>query len=109
VEPPVPDFVPICRSTIWTCQAQQLPRSRCRAVEHQVPHRRQLVQQLAEPQLVGLVHGDEQQLVVGGRVGLGDLLGQQLGQPQVAAVGEQAAFLAEPAAGGGHAGPSGAK
>ena len=34
-----------------------------------------------------------------GRHDLRDLLGQQLGQAQVAAVGQQAAFLAEAAAG----------
>src|SRR5262249_47395338 len=78
---------------------QQLPGPPGLARRHRVPGRGQLVQQLLEPELVGLVHGDEQQLVVGGRDHLGHLLGQQLRQPQVAAVGQPTALLAEAAAG----------
>ena len=54
-----------------------------------------LVQQLLEPQLVDLVDGDEQQLVVRRRVGLEVLGVEQLRQPQVAAVGQLGALLAE--------------
>ena len=73
-------------------------RSRCRD-RHNSPPRiesrggLELVQQLLEPQLVRLMHGDEQQLVVGRRIRLRHLLVEQIGQPQVAAVGEDAAFL----------------
>src|SRR6185437_5552827 len=86
--------------------AQQLPRPPQLVLGHQVPNGGQLVQELLEPQLVGLVGGDEQQLVVSRRNHLRDLLSQQLGQPQVAAVGEQAAFLAEASAGAHAAGHS---
>src|ERR1022692_4925273 len=55
------------------------------------------MQQLLEPQLVDLMHSDEQQLVVGRRGDQRHLLTQQLGQPQVPVVGEAAAFLAETA------------
>ena len=51
------------------------------------------MQDLLEPQLVDLVDDDEEQLVVGSR--LGALQPEQLGQGQVAAVAEPPAFLAE--------------
>ena len=75
-------------------------RSRCEAHhrsprEHRVPRRGEVVQQLLEPQLVDLVDGDEQQLVVGRRVGLGTLARQQPVELEVGAVGQQTAFLAE--------------
>ena len=60
---------------------------------HRVPRGFQVTQQLLEPQLVHLVHGDEQQLVGGGRIGLRHLLGQQLGQPQIRPVAEPAVRL----------------
>ena len=77
------------------CRASQVCRCHRVAAQHRVPDRGQLVQQLLEPQLVGLMHDDEQQLVVRRRADLGHLLGQQLRHPEVAAVGQQAAFLAE--------------
>ena len=53
------------------------------------------MQQLLEPELVDLVDRDEQQLVVGRRDGL-ELLGdEQLGQLEIAAVGQLGAVLAE--------------
>ena len=51
------------------------------------------MQDLLEPQLVDLVDDDEEQLVVGNR--LGPLQFQQLGERQVPAVAEPPAFLAE--------------
>jgi len=48
------------------------------ASQHPVPRVAQLGQQQLEPQLVHLVDRDEQQLVVGRRVGLGPLLVEQL-------------------------------
>ena len=66
------------------------------AGQHPVAGVAELVQQQLEPQLVDLVDGDEQQLVVGRRVGHRDLLVEQLGHAQVAAVGQPAALLAEP-------------
>ena len=65
------------------------------AGQHPVPGVGELGQQQLEPQLVDLVDGDEQQLVVGRRVRLGHLLRQQLRHAQVAAVREQPALLAE--------------
>ena len=47
----------------------------------------ELDQHLPEPELVGLVHGDEQQLVVHRRCGAGALLREQIGEAQVVAVG----------------------
>ena len=79
--------------------AQQVKRPPAPAVEHGVAGRAQLVQQLLEPQLVGLVDRDEEQLVVGRRVGLQHLLAQQLRQTQVRAVGQARALLAELAPG----------
>ena len=55
----------------------------------------ELVQHELEPQLVDLVDRDEEQLVVRRRVGLEALLVEQLGDPQVAAVREPGALLAE--------------
>jgi hypothetical protein len=56
----------------------------------------ELVQQELEPQLVDLVDGDEQQLVVRRRVRDRDLLVEHLGNAQVAAVRQPPALLAEP-------------
>ena len=63
------------------------------AGRHGGPGGVQLVQDLLEPQLVDLMDDDEEQLVVGSR--LGALQSQQLGERQVAAVVEPPAFLAE--------------
>src|ERR1022692_883537 len=97
--------------------AQQLPGPPRLPCRHRVAGGAQLVQQLLEPELVRLVHGDEQQLVMGRRIDLRYLLCQQLRQPEVAAVGQQAALLAEaavrhaagPARWRGHACSAGAK
>src|SRR5262249_47017021 len=62
---------------------------------HRVAAGLQLVEHLLEPELIHVVHGDEQQLVVRRRVGLRDLQRQQLRQAQVAAVGKQPALFAE--------------
>ncbi len=59
--------------------------------------RAELVQQLLEPEFVRLVDGDEQQLVMSRRIGLRHLLGEQLRQPEVTAVGQPAALFAETA------------
>jgi hypothetical protein len=56
--------------------------------DQRVTGRLGLVQQLLEPELVDLVDGDEQQLVVGGRVGLEVLGVEELREPEVAAVGQ---------------------
>ncbi|RYD97436.1 MAG: hypothetical protein EOP50_05715, partial [Sphingobacteriales bacterium] len=69
--------------------AGRLGRHQC------VPDGHRLVQQLLEPELVDLVDGDEQQLVVGRRVRLEVLRVEQLRQAQVAAVGQQRALLTE--------------
>ncbi len=74
---------------------QQLPGPPGLARPHGVTGRGQLEQQLLEPELVGLMHGDEQQLVVRWRDHLRHLLREQLGQPQVAAVSQLAALFAE--------------
>ena len=74
---------------------QQVPRPPGLPRRHRVAGGLQLVEHLLEPQLVHLVHGDEQQLVVRRRVGAAGLQRQQLSQPQVAAVGEPTALLAE--------------
>jgi len=63
--------------------------------EQGLPDRLQLEQDLLEPQLVRLVHHDEQQLIVGRRVGQQGLKLQQFGDPQVRGVGELAPLLAE--------------
>jgi hypothetical protein len=80
--------------------AEKVTRPPGLAAHQRVADGLELVQQLLEPQLIDLVHGDEQQLVVGRRAGLRYLLGQQLVQPQVAAVGELPALFAETAPGG---------
>ena len=69
------------------------PRRRRR--QHRVADRGGLVQELLEPELVDLVDGDEQQLVVSRGLRLEPLGGQQPVQLQVAAVGEPGALLAE--------------
>ena len=51
--------------------------------EQPVPHRLQLEQHDLEPQLVRLVHHDEQQLVVRRRLGQQRLEREQLGHAQV--------------------------
>ena len=66
------------------------------AGQHPVPGVAELPEQELEPQLVDLVDGDEQQLVVGRRVGDRDLLVEQLGNAQVAAVRQPPALFAEP-------------
>ncbi len=66
-----------------------------RAAEHRVAGRRGLVQQLLEPQLVDLVDGDEQELVVRLRHRLEVLGGQQPLELEVAAVGQPGSVLAE--------------
>src|SRR4029079_1597891 len=48
-----------------------------------------------EPQLVRLVDGDEEQLVVRGWIRRRHLLGEQFGQPQVAPVRQQRLVLTE--------------
>jgi hypothetical protein len=65
------------------------------AGEHRVARSGRLVEQLLEPQLVDLVDRDEQQLVVGGRVRLETLRGQELLDPEVAAVGQPGTLLPE--------------
>ncbi len=65
------------------------------AIRHRVPRGGRLVEELLEPQLVDLVDGDEEQLVVRRRVGLEVLGVEQLRQPQVAAVGQLRPLLAE--------------
>ena len=80
---------------------QQVPRPPQVAREHRVADGGELVQQLLEPQLVDLVDGDEQQLVVRRRVGLEVLLVEQVVDPQVGPVGEPGALLAEVAIGTG--------
>ncbi len=67
--------------------AEQLPGPPRLVRHHRVACRAELVQQLLEPELVRLVDGDEQQLVMSRRIGLRDLLSEQLGQPEVTAVG----------------------
>ena len=65
-----------------TCGApHQVPGQPGLVGVHRVPGRDELVQQLLEPQLVDLVDGDEQQLVVGGRVDQRHLLREQVRQP----------------------------
>src|SRR6185436_2883113 len=66
------------------------------AGEHVVAGVTELVQQELEPQLVDLVDGDEQQLVVRRRVGDRDLLVEHLRNAQIAAVRQPPALLAEP-------------
>jgi hypothetical protein len=68
------------------------------AVEHLVAHRLQLEDQLLEPQLVRLVHHDEQELVVHRRIRTQPLERDQLGDGQILAVGEEALLgrLGEP-------------
>ena len=85
----------ISTSSIATHPGEQVPGPPEVAGEHLLAGRRQLVQQLLEPQLVDLVDGDEQQLVVGRRVGLQVLLVEQLGDPQVGAVGQPGPLLTE--------------
>jgi len=67
--------------------------------QHRVARRPDLVQQLLEPQLVDLVDGDEEELVVRrGRTvaaGLAALGVEQLRQLEVGAVGQLGALLAE--------------
>jgi hypothetical protein len=70
-------------------------------VEHRVACGAGLVQQLLEPQLVDLVDGDEQQLVV--RAGLEPLRRQQLREREVGAVGQPRPVLAERDVGAGRA------
>ena len=74
---------------------EQVPGPPQVAGEHLLAGRGELVQQLLEPQLVDLVDGDEQQLVVRRRVRLQVLLVQQLRHPQVGAVGQPGPLLAE--------------
>ncbi len=73
----------------------QVPGQPRLARVHRVPGSDELVQQLLEPELVDLMHGDEQQLVVGRRIGQRHLLAEQVWQVQVGAVGEPAALLTE--------------
>jgi hypothetical protein len=63
-----------------------------------VPNRLQLEQDFLEPQLIGLVDDDEEQLVVSGRVRKQALEREQLRNPQVRAIGKLAVFLPKPRA-----------
>ena len=74
---------------------EQMLRLVCVVIEHEIPDALELEQQLLEPQLVDLVHGDEQQLVVGRRLAEQVLQREQLGNLQIAAVGELAILLSE--------------
>jgi hypothetical protein len=66
--------------------------------EEGVSDRLELEQDFLEPELVGLVDDDEQELIVGGGVREQALQRNQLGDPQICAVGELPIFLAEPRA-----------
>jgi hypothetical protein len=70
-----------------------MTRTRDLAREQRVAGRLELEQQLLEPELVDLMDGDEQQLVVGFSAAL--LGRQQSLEPEVGAVVEPATFLAE--------------
>ena len=88
------DLVTRTRSMTCIRPADAAPTSRGRA-QHRVTSGRRLVQQLLEPQLVHLVDGDEQQLVVRRWVGLQVLRVEQRGQLQIGAVGQPGALLSE--------------
>jgi hypothetical protein len=63
-----------------------------------VPNRLQLEQDFLEPELVGLVDDDEEEFVVSMRIRKQALQREQLGDPQVRAIGELAVFLPKPRA-----------
>jgi hypothetical protein len=63
--------------------------------EQKITYRIELEQHFLEPQLVDLMDGDEQELVVSGRIRKELLERQQVGDLQVAAVGQLAILLTE--------------
>jgi hypothetical protein len=65
------------------------------AGEERVSNGFELEQRILEPQLVRLVDDDEQQLVVCRRIREEALKREQLGDPQVRAIGKLAVFLAK--------------
>jgi hypothetical protein len=77
---------------------EEMPRPMSVPRVQSVPNRLQLEQDFLEPELIGLVDDDEQQLVVSGRIRKQPLNREQLGNPQIRAIGELAVFLPKPRA-----------